>query len=125
MNLEEVTSDLSVLTEQAKAWAAKITGSNAGDWEADIETEGGQENGLGQPEHNNTREWFTESRESHHRYVVTLIGPWMPGARPEVIERLRNEAQLKALLEEKNRADREESILRQAEEIMARRKEQP
>jgi hypothetical protein len=48
-------------------------------WELEANTEGGQPNGSGETEPSDYREWFTEERETHHRNVITLYGPWVKG----------------------------------------------
>jgi len=128
------------MTESTQEWAAhelaiaaleplvsqlaEITGTDLRSWECDIETEGGQPNGLGVTEPSDYRPWFTECREDHHRLVITITGPWMPGPRPHVLEKRR----LEALAKERRRIEaaesrlkREDSILQQAAEIQARR----
>ncbi|URP22328.1 hypothetical protein SEA_BIG4_295 [Microbacterium phage Big4] len=97
-------------------------------WEFDEYIEGGQPNGRGDIESNDTREWFSESRESHHRQVYTIYGPWEIGPTPEVQERRdRQAAHMKRIADEaraaveRNRVREEDRILAQAEEIRARR----
>lgn len=48
-------------------------------WELEASTEGGQPNGMGVIEPSDYREWFHDERESHHRTVITIIGPWLDG----------------------------------------------
>jgi hypothetical protein len=47
--------------------------------EVEKDTEGGQPNGSGELEPSNDREWFTKDRETHHREVITIYGPWIEG----------------------------------------------
>ncbi|GAW50591.1 MULTISPECIES: hypothetical protein [unclassified Nocardioides] len=48
-------------------------------WQIEAEDEGGQPNGSGEIEESNYREWFSPERETHHRTVITLTGPWLDG----------------------------------------------
>lgn len=86
-------------------------------WHIEADREGGQPNGAGETEPNDYREWFTEEREDHHRYIFTFTGPWLPGARQEILDRTRIRREADAQVA----ARREETILQQAEEIRARR----
>lgn len=64
--------------DEARAALARVEAlAEHGDSECYIE--GGQPNGLGIIEPSDYREWFHEARESHHRLVVTLYGPWVEG----------------------------------------------
>lgn len=48
-------------------------------WDAEVDHEGGQPNGLGEIEPSDEREWFTKARESHHRVKIVLYGEWQEG----------------------------------------------
>lgn len=48
-------------------------------WTIDEDQEGGQPNGSGEIEPSDYREWFSPERETHHRQVITLLGPWEIG----------------------------------------------
>lgn len=89
-------------------------------WHIEADREGGQPNGAGEIEDSDYREWYSEEREDHHRYVFTFTGPWLAGARPEIVERTRIQREATAKAE----AYQEERILRLAEEIRARREKE-
>jgi hypothetical protein len=90
-------------------------------WEVDVDDgpEGGQPNGVGTIESSDAREWFSPDRESHHRerLVITVIGPWTPGARVWVESLRDREAAARALDELRH----EDAVLRHAERIKAKR----
>lgn len=95
-----------------------------GNWYISNDIEGGQPNGAGEIEESGARDWYTDDRETHHRLVVTLYGPWRPGAREHIL-RKRREADARAAAAEAARqillAREEDDILARAEEIKARR----
>jgi len=86
-------------------------------WRIECDREGGQPNGAGETEPSDYREWFTEEREDHHRYSFTFTGPWLPGARQEILDRTRIRRAATARTKQRN----EETILQKADEIRARR----
>lgn len=75
-------------------------------WEADVEEEGGQPNGIGEIEDNYSREWFDPERESHHRTTLTIHGPWIAGPTDAVRKRREAEAARQAQLAEEREAAR-------------------
>lgn len=68
--------------EREQDRAELVASLGAEQWvEVDDDLEGGQVNGGGvEIEPTSYREWFTEERETHHRRVVTLCGPWLDGS---------------------------------------------
>lgn len=86
-------------------------------WEIDVDetVQGGQPNGIGEIETSDSREWFSEERETHHRarIVVEIVGPWDEGPTEWAGQIQESRA---------HERDREEGrILRAAEAIRARR----
>lgn len=75
-------------------------------WEADIEQEGGQPNGGGEIESNDSREWFHPDGETHHRAVITITGPWVDGPTNAVRIRREEQARRKAAREAELAAQR-------------------
>lgn len=109
--------------EFRKAYEAKVHAicdvidGDVSEWTIETELEGGQPNGGGEIEDRYSREWFTDEREDHHRTVVTITGPWLPGARPEIQQRVHVRQESDA----RHAVAKEEQTLRDAEAIMARR----
>lgn len=86
-------------------------------WEIDDEQEGGQPNGSGEIESSNSREWFSPERETHHRRVITLTGPWEDGPTDGALVQQKTAEKNR----EAEKARREEHVLLEAQAILARR----
>jgi hypothetical protein len=86
-------------------------------WEVDNEQEGGQPNGGGEIEPSDSREWYTAERETHHRRVITLIGPWEKGPTQGALIEVRTNQRNR----EAERVRSEDLTLMKAREIIARR----
>ena len=86
-------------------------------WEKDDEQEGGQPNGGGEIETSDSREWFSPERETHHRRVITLTGPWEDGPTASALMQRKTAERNR----EAEKTQREERTLREAQEILARR----
>jgi hypothetical protein len=102
---------------------------DADEWEIEEEFEGGQPNGIGEIESNDSREWFFPENETHHRLVYHIRGAWQEGPTYQEAQRRLKEAAHKAKLAEEAaarkeaaRPSEEEEILRKAQEILDRRK---
>lgn len=93
-------------------------------WDIDVEEfwEGGQPNGVGEIESSDSREWFSDERETHHRtrLEVTAIGPWESGARGWIVDKQRADAIRMATAVQHE----EDLILAKAEAIRAAREAQ-
>ena len=89
-------------------------------WALEHGTEGGQPNGAGDLEPSDAREWFKPERETHHRHVITLYGPWEPGPTPWALK-LQESARRAREVALRNQ---EERTLRDAAEILQRRARQ-
>ena len=88
-------------------------------WEVDVSEEGGQPNGGGEVEPSGAREWFSPERETHHRQVITYIGPWEDGASEEGARAKESGERSRAA----EKARHEERVLREAREILGRKEQ--
>ena len=86
-------------------------------WEIEDEQQGGQPNGSGVIEHSDAREWFTVQRETHHRRVITLWGPWEEGATEGALI----EQEINRRNRDRDLLRHEAQILRDAQKIIERR----
>lgn len=86
-------------------------------WEIDDEQCGGQPNGSNDIEPSDFREWFTAERETHHRRIITLTGPWEKGATEAAL------IEQRAIQRtwEREIAHHEDQVLKAAQKIIARR----